>query len=63
MSFDYKDEEADCILEEADIAVNEPRPTSEILGAVMTPTKDATGTEGMAPCEGSREELRRGEGL
>ena len=38
----------------------EPVLTPEILGAVESPTKDASGAEGMAPREGSSGELQTG---
>ena len=64
MSIDYDDKETDHILAEADILIaDQPTPTPEIFHAVTSPTEDAGGTEGMAPCEGNEEELRRGEGL
>ena len=54
MSVDYDDEEADRILAAADVIIaDEPRPTPEILDAVASSTKDAGGTEGMAPREDS----------
>ena len=64
MSVHYDDEEADRFWEEADIILaDEPGPTPELLDAVASPTVDAIGTEGMTPCEGSKGELRRGDGL
>ena len=64
MSVDYNDEETGHTLVEADIVIaDEPRLTLKILDAFASPTKDARGTERMAPCEGSEGELRRGEDL
>ena len=57
MIVDHGDEQTDRILAEADIIADEPRLKREIMDAVTSSTKDAGGTEGMAPCEG---ELRRG---
>ena len=64
-SVEYDDEETDRIFAEAALLVpDEPAPTPELLDAVPTPTRDASGgTEGMAAQEGSERELRRGEGL
>ena len=57
MSVDCNDEETDRILAEADIIItDEPGLMPEILDATTYLTKDASGTEGMAPCEGSRGE-------
>ena len=64
MSVDYDDEETDRVLQEADIiVVDEPGPMPEILDAVMSQTTDTVGTEGMAPSEGSKGELRSGDSL
>ena len=46
------------------IVESPPRPSPELLGAEETPVQySTTSTEGMAPLEGSDEELRREEGL
>ena len=64
MSVNYDDEETDCILAEDDIIIaDKPSPMPGIFDAITSPTEDAGGTEGVAPREGSKEELRRGEGL
>ena len=60
------DEEADLILVEADaILLEQPVPMPELLGAGVSPTNNAEAhsVEGMAPCEGSGEELRKRECL
>ena len=43
---------------ECEEAMEQPGSTPELLGTVRTPTNDAGGTEGRAPCEGSGGKLR-----
>ena len=55
MSINYDNKEADRFLAEALIILaDEPGLMPELLDTVVSPTVDAIGTEGMAPCEGSR---------
>ena len=54
MSVNHDNEKADHFLVKAAIILaDEPGPTPELLDAVASPTVDAIGTKGMAPCEGS----------
>ena len=68
MSLEYDDEETDRLLAVADdidfVGESQPRTSPELLHTAETPTFEAAkSTAGMAPCEGSDEELRRVDGL